>query len=178
PPSRKCRDGFRGGKSLAMFLPRKGDGQGMAVEETIVRKLASCAALLFCLLAASTLADKAYLTAADADVSELLPPPPPEGSAAQVRELQVVIDIEKAVTPDRLLRIEADAEISVYRLVEGILGTHFTKDRFPVTGAFIERVNQGSAVGVGSIKQRYKRLRPFQVSGEVKTPPHIAAEAQ
>jgi acid phosphatase (class A) len=150
----------------------------MAVEETIVRKLASCAAVLFCLLAGLTLPEKPYLTAADADFNGLLPPPPAEGSAAQARELQVVLDMQKAVTPERLVRIEADAEISVYRLVEGIFGTHFTKDRFPVTGNFIDRVNEATGMGVASIKLKYKRLRPFQVSGEVKTPPHIAAEAQ
>jgi acid phosphatase (class A) len=143
-----------------------------------VQKLAFYAAVLFCLLAALVLPDRPYLTTGDVDFGSVLPPPPADGSLAQQREIQIILDLQKSLTPERLTRIQADTAVSIYRLVEGIFGPHFSKDRFPVTDVFFDRVIQITAASVNPVKEKYGRLRPFQISTAIVTPAEIAAEAQ
>jgi acid phosphatase (class A) len=145
-----------------------------------MRKLALYSVVLLMLGAAPalSLSDKPYLAETDADFANLLPPPPADGSPADKRDMQMLLDLQKTLTPERLERIQIDTEQSVYRVAGEILGPSFTKDRFPLAGAFFDKVNKDSAVGVRAIKQKYKRLRPFQANKEVQSPPNIAAASQ
>jgi acid phosphatase (class A) len=127
---------------------------------------------------ALALSDKPYLAESDADFANLLPPPPADGSPADKHDLDMVLAIQKTLTPERLERIQADTEQSVYRVAGEVLGATFTKDRFPLAGEFFDKVNKDSAVGVRAIKQKYKRLRPFQASKDVQSPANIAAASQ
>jgi acid phosphatase (class A) len=145
-----------------------------------MRTLAICSLLFVCLGASSSLAlsNKPYLVESDADFANLLPPPPAEGSPGDRRDKRRVLELQKGLTPERLTSIHADLEQSVYRVAGEVLGLNFTKDRFPLAGPFFEKVNMDSAVGVRAIKQKYKRLRPFQANKEVQTPADIAAASQ
>jgi acid phosphatase (class A) len=145
-----------------------------------MRRLAVCSALLLCLGVTSALAlsDKPYLNASDADFGNLLPPPPADGSPRDKRDMQTVLDLQKTVTPERMALIQADTEQSVYRFAGEVLGPNFTKERFPLAGAFFDKVRTDSAIGVSPIKQAYKRSRPFQANPEVKPPANIAAASQ
>jgi acid phosphatase (class A) len=145
-----------------------------------MRKLALCSVVLLLLGAAPTLAlsDKPYLAETDADFANLLPPPPADGSAGDKADMQQLLAMQKTLTPERLERIQADTEQSVYRVAGEVLGPTFTKDHFPLAGAFFDKVNKDSGVGVGAIKRKYKRLRPFQASKEVQSPANIAAASQ
>src|SRR5260370_16104049 len=144
---------------------------------TIMRKLAVCSVVLLMLAAtpAMSLSDKPYLADTDADFANLLPPPPADGSARDKRDMQALLDLQKTLTPERLERIQADTEQSVYRVAGEVLGPTFTKDRFPLAGAFFDKVNKDSVVGGRTIKQKYKRLRPFQRNKEGQSPPELAA---
>jgi hypothetical protein len=126
----------------------------------IMRRLALYSAVLLCLgtTQALCLSDKPYLNASDADFGNLLPPPPADES--NKRDMQGVLDLQKAVTPARLEQIQADVEQTVYRVAGAIFGPT-TKDKFPLAGAFFDKVRDDSAAGVRDIKQKYKRLRPF-----------------
>jgi acid phosphatase (class A) len=145
-----------------------------------MRKLALYSVVLLMLGAAPalSLSDKPYLAETDADFATLLPPPPADGSPADKRDMQMLLDLQKTLTPERLERIQTDTEQSVYRVAGEVLGPGFTKDTFPLAGAFFDKVNKDSAVGVRAIKQKYKRLRPFQANKEVQSPPNIAAASQ
>lgn len=145
-----------------------------------MRKLALCSVILLCVgvIPALALSEKPYLNANDADFSNLLPPPPADGSARDKRDMQTVLELQKEVTPERLARIQADTEQSVYRFAGEVFGPNFTKEWFPLAGAFFDKVRIDSAVGVGPIKQAYKRLRPFQANADVKPPANIAAASQ
>jgi acid phosphatase (class A) len=145
-----------------------------------MRKLALSAIVLLLLGAAPalSLSDKPYLVETDADFANLLPPPPADGSPRDKSDLQAVLDLQKALTPERLERIHADVEQTVYRIAGEVLGPKFTKDDFPLAGAFFDKINKDSVVGVRAIKQKYKRLRPFQASKEVQSPADIAAASQ
>jgi acid phosphatase (class A) len=145
-----------------------------------MRNLALCSVVLLCLGATQALAlsDKPYLGASDADFGNLLPPPPADGSPLDKRDLQGVLDLQKNLTPARMAHIQADLEQTVYRVAGEVLGPTFTKDRFPITGAFFDKIRADSGAGVRDLKVKYQRKRPFQVSNEVKTPENIAREAQ
>src|SRR3979490_1160776 len=145
-----------------------------------MRRLALCSLVLLTLGAppALSLSDKPYLAETDADFANLLPPPPADGSARDKSDLQAVLDLQKTLTPERLERIHADVEQTVYRVAGEILGPKFTKENFPLAGPFFDKINKDSAVGVRAIKQKYKRQRPFQASKEVQSPADIAAASQ
>ena len=127
---------------------------------------------------ALSLSDKPYLMESDADFTNLLPAPPADGSARDQADMQALLALQKTLTPQRLERIQADTKQSVYQVAGEVLGTTFTQDRFPLAGAFFDKINKDSVVGVRAIKQKYKRLRPFQANKEVQSPPNIAAASQ
>jgi acid phosphatase (class A) len=133
-------------------------------------------ALLVCLAATPALAlsEKPYLTATDVDFPALLPPPPKEDSNAGKRDLQAILDLQKNMTPERMAAIHRDLDQSVYTVAGPVLGAKFTKENFPMAGDFFAKVVKDAGVGVGPIKQKYKKLRPFQYSKEVHTPDDIA----
>ena len=145
-----------------------------------MRKLALCSAILICVgvVPALALSDKPYLNDTDADFGNLLPPPPLDGSAIDKRDMQTVLELQKDVTAERLALIQADTEQSVYRFAGEVFGPNFTKERFPLAGAFFDKVRIDSAVGVGPIKKAYQRSRPFQANAAVKAPANIAAASQ
>ena len=145
-----------------------------------MRKAALCSLVLVALAAgpAMALSDKPYLVESDADFAALLPPPPADGSPADKRDMQLVLGLQKDMTPERLARIQADTQANVYRVAAEVFGADFTKEKFPLTGAFFDKINKDSVVGVRPIKQKYKRLRPFQANKEVVSPANIAAASQ
>jgi len=141
-----------------------------------MRKLAF---VLLCLIAtpAMAISDKPYITATDVDFPGLLPPPPTETSAEGKRDLQTLLDLQKNMTPERMAAIRKDLDQSVYTVAGSVLGPKFTKENFPMAGEFFAKVVKDAGVGVGPIKQKYKKLRPFQYSKDIKTPEDIAKAA-
>src|SRR5262249_27485418 len=135
--------------------------------------------LALCLLATPVfaLSGKPYITAADVDFPGLLPPPPTETSPDGKRDLQAIIELQKNMGPERLTAIRHDLDQSVYTVAGSVFGPKFTKENFPTAGAFFDKVVKDAGVGVGPIKQKYKKLRPFQYSKDIHTPDDIAKAA-
>jgi len=144
-----------------------------------MRKLALFSVLALCLAAtpALSLSQKPYITATDVDFPGLLPPPPTETSPDGKRDLQAIIDLQKTMNADRLAAIRHDLDQSVYTVAASVLGPKFTKENFPLAGDFFAKIVRDAGVGVGPIKQKYKKLRPFQYSKDVHTPDDIAKAA-
>lgn len=144
-----------------------------------MRRLALASVAAICLIAspAFSLSDKPYITAADVDFSGLLPPPPTETSPAGRLDTQILLAQQKDMTPERMAAIQRDLDQSVYTVAGPVLGANFTKEKFPLAGPFFDKVVKDGGVGVGPIKQKYKKLRPFQFSKDVKTPENIAKAA-
>ena len=145
-----------------------------------MRKVALLSVLALCLATSSAfaLSDKPYITAADVDFPTLLPPPPTEASAAGKRDLQMILDLQKNMTPERMAAIQRDLDQSVYTVAGPVLGPKFTKESFPLAGEFVAKVVKDAGVGVGPIKQKYKKIRPHQYSKDVQTPENIAKASQ
>jgi acid phosphatase (class A) len=131
--------------------------------------------VLLCLIAtpAMAISDKPYITANNVDFPGLLPPPPTETSPEGKRDLQAILDLQKNMTPQLEAAIQRDLDQSVYTVAGSVLGPKFTKENFPMAGEFFAKAVKDAGVGVGPIKQKYKKVRPFQYSKEVKTPENI-----
>ena len=81
------------------------------------------------------------------------------------------------MTPERMAAIHADLDQTVYTDRRSGFGSEFHQSEFPLGGRFIDKVVKDGGVGVGPIKQKYKKLRPFQYSKDVQTPEDIAKAA-
>jgi acid phosphatase (class A) len=145
-----------------------------------MHKLALWSLALVCLTVGPALAlsDKPYLVESDADFANVLPPPPLAGSERERLDLRAVVLLQRGLNPELMQQIQADTALSVFQVAGVVLGPNFTKEKLASVGAFFDKVNKDSAVGVRAIKQKYARKRPFQVSQEVKTPENIAAASQ
>ena len=132
-------------------------------------KLTSISVLALCLATFSALAlsDKPYITKDDIDIAALLPSPPVETSPAGQLDLQIVKELQENMTPERARTICNDLPQDVYNIAGPVLGPNFTKDRFPLTGEFIGKVVKDAGFGVGPVKQKYMKPRPFKYSADL-----------
>jgi len=156
-------------KKLEFFLEL--DNKPDPTEEPM-RKLALAPILLLCLAAtpAASLSDKPYISATDVDFPGLLPPPPTEASPAGKRDLQAILDLQKNMTPSGWPRFGRTSTRASTPSPAPYWVRNSPKRNFPMVGAFIDKVVKDGGVGVGPIKQKYKKLRPFQFSKEIQTP--------
>ncbi len=136
-----------------------------------MRKLALMTVAGLCLVASSAfaLSEKPYITQADVDIASLLPSPPTETSPAGQLDLQIVRDLQKNMTPERAKAVRGDLPQDVYTVAGPVLGATFTKEKFPLTGEFIAKVVKDASFGVGPVKQKYMKARPFKYSAELAT---------
>jgi acid phosphatase (class A) len=134
-----------------------------------MRKSVLLSALALCLATSSAfaLSGKPYITKDDIDISSLLPSPPPETSPAGQLDLQIIKNLQSNMTPERAKAIRDDLPQDVYNIARPVLGPNFTKDKFPLTGDFIAKVVKDAGFGVGPVKQKYMKARPFKYSAEL-----------
>jgi acid phosphatase (class A) len=134
-----------------------------------MRKPVLLSAFALCLATSSAfaLSDKPYITKDDIDISSLLPSPPLETSPAGQLDLQIVKNLQSNMTPERAKAIRNDLPQDVYNIARPVLGPNFTKDKFPLTGDFIAKVVKDAGFGVGPVKQKYMKARPFKYSAEL-----------
>ena len=144
-----------------------------------MRKINFISAALICLAVspAFAISDKPYITAADVDFPNLLPPPPKEDSPAGKRDVEAIINLQKNMTPQLDAAIHHDLDQSVYTVAGPVLGPKFTKENFPLAGEFFAKVTKDAGVGVGPIKQKYKKVRPYQYSKDIHADEDIAKAA-
>jgi acid phosphatase (class A) len=124
---------------------------------------------VLCVAASSAfaLSDKPYITKDDVDIAALLPSPPTESSPAGRLDLQIVKELQQNMTPDRAKAIRDDLPQDVYNIARPVLGPNFTKDKFPLTGEFMDKVVKDAGFGVGPVKQKYMKPRPFKYGPEL-----------
>jgi len=136
-----------------------------------MRKVTLLSVFALCLAAPSAfaLSDKPYITKDDIDIASLLPSPPKEASPAGQLDLQTVVDLQKNMTPERAKAIRDDLDQTVYQIAGPVFGPNFTKANFPLTGQFIDKVVKDASYGVGPVKQKYMKARPFKYSAELAT---------
>jgi acid phosphatase (class A) len=100
------------------------------------------------------------LDAQSFDPGRLIPPPPPEGSDVQKRELATLRQIQQTRTPERLAQAKSDGDhedITIYSAA--IPG--FDLKALPATARALETVDHDQKILAGIAKGWFKRPRPW-----------------
>ena len=142
-----------------------------------MRKFVLAALLMAAATPAFSISEKPYLTPNEVDFATLIPPPPSENSPQGKLDDQFILDAQKNMTPQKMADIQHDFAQDVFVVGEPVLGPNFNKEKLPMTAAFFAKVVKEAGAGVGPLKQKYKKVRPFQYDKNIHTPENIAARS-
>lgn len=135
-------------------------------------KLRSRAAALL-LLAALSLpamvraANFTYLAPTDVDAVKLLPAPPAASSAEAKSELEVVLKVQSARTPEECARAQGEAKLKMTAF-QSVLGANFTSENFPLTDKLLKHAGADSKLLSEAAKVMFDRPRPPKVDANVQ----------
>lgn len=108
-----------------------------------------------------------YIASGEIDLRALLADPPADDSPATRAEIEELLKLQAARTPEQLAQPEVVNPLTVY-LFAPVLGTNFTAATLPVTDKLLARVGaQTSAVSARS-KKLWKRARPFRTDARIQ----------
>jgi acid phosphatase (class A) len=114
-----------------------------------------------------------YFDPATIDVKALealLPDPPTEGSPADLKEIEIVLDKQKTRTrEDEIRATEEQEHLKVY-LFENVLGPWFAEKNLPATAALFQRVGAVVHPVVDLAKKHWNRPRPFLQDKRIHPP--------
>ena len=97
----------------------------------------------------------------DIDVTELLPPPPADGSPAQKAELAEVEQAVATRTPDALQQATADDRLENPAIYRGVIGGGFDLDKLPATAGMFADVMSAQRTAANDAKKFFLRNRPW-----------------
>jgi acid phosphatase (class A) len=120
------------------------------------------AILIFVLSAGTVCAQKKLqvLTAAETDPGRLLPPPAPDGSPSQQKELAEVQHLVKTRTPERFAQAKWDNEHENASAFYATLGPDFDIKKLPETAKLLELVLNDQSVIASASKVYFHRKAP------------------
>jgi acid phosphatase (class A) len=109
-----------------------------------------------------------YLTPAQIDLTVMLPPPPPAGSALEQSELSAVVAIQKNASTDRIALANSDANETVFDMYTRTFGAAFTPDKLPKATVFFLRALSSEDDVTAPAKTFFARTRPFLADADIK----------
>jgi acid phosphatase (class A) len=142
-----------------------------------MRKLALAALLCLAATPAFSLSDQPYMAPNAVDFALLVPPPPAESSERGKLDDQFILDAQKNMTAQKMADIQRDFIQNVFVVGQPVLGDKFSKENMPMTDAFFAKVIKEAGAGVGPLKRKYKKIRPFQYDKNIHTPENIASKS-
>ncbi len=126
---------------------------------------------------ASALSSQPYFQSGAIDLVELIPPPPAPGSPAAARDLEAVIEAQRAAhqlgTTDHAV---ADAELTCARFAD-VLGAGLGAAQAPKALYFLNRAALMGASASGPAKTYWWRPRPYLTSPQVERLADVAPGA-
>jgi acid phosphatase (class A) len=138
--------------------------EGSAVRQGLAVALLA-GVLLFPAVGASAKSDY-YVSVAEVDLDDILPPPPLPGSPAQAADMQAVMDAQNARSSKQVEQALADFKKSIFRFKD-VLGPNFTPANLPYTNAFFRRILGDDEKIVSDAKDFFARPRPFITNVDV-----------
>lgn len=108
-----------------------------------------------------------YLRAADFDYRALLGDPPAEGSPAQQREIQRLLELQAGRTPEQVRRLKSEEQLEVFTFAPAI-GPWFSAKNLPLTDELMRKVNEEAQSIDAAAKRIWKRRRPPQADPRIK----------
>lgn len=108
-----------------------------------------------------------FLAPGAVDFARILPPPPGPDSITAQADLEAVLQVQAARTPEQeaWAKFNEKDDLFGYRRV---LGDWFTAANLPVTAEFFKQVTSDSAVASSAIKNLYSRPRPPKLDARVQ----------
>ena len=92
--------------------------------------------------------DLHYVTAAQINLVQVLPPPPAPGSDAQRRDIATMLAVQRARTNAAAARAIADDPVSVFRFAD-VLGPNFNAAGLPKSATFLDQVRRDIGIASG-----------------------------
>jgi acid phosphatase (class A) len=91
---------------------------------------------------------------------ERIPPPPKEGSAADLSDLEYVLAVRATATPEQVAHAKRTEKLDPFAIFSEVLGPGFAEDKYPLTKRLLGEVSvTGESVKDG-LKAYYARKRP------------------
>jgi len=113
-----------------------------------------------------------YITPAQIDLVQVLPPPPAPGSEAQRRDIATMLTVQNARTNAAVARVIADDPISVFRFAD-VLGPNFNAAGLPKSAAFFDHVRRDIDGLTSETRNYWHRERPFLVDRNIHPPGNL-----
>ena len=107
-----------------------------------------------------------YVSPAEVDLEDILPPPPLPDSPEQVADMKAVMDAQNARSSRDIEQALADFKKSIFRFKD-VLGPNFTPENLPYTNAFFRRILGDDEKIVSDAKDFFARPRPFITNADV-----------
>ena len=111
-----------------------------------------------------------FVDASRVDLSQLLPPPPPNHSPITLEEIGEMKAIQGSRTSAAAQRASADADESIWRFADAVGDPKFDKAHLPKFSAFFKRVDRTASVVVAPAKVHWARPRPYLLYPDVIKP--------
>lgn len=111
-----------------------------------------------------------YFLASQVDWIPLLPAPPKPGSAEQQRDLQGVLDAQASARKNPARRQQAidDSGLSCFQFADALDNPAFDEKKLPRTAEFLKKATGDGVSATGSVKDYWKRPRPYMTSDKVE----------
>ena len=128
-----------------------------------MRRILVAAVLAFCALSAPCGAEELrFLAPGQPDLADLLPAPPPPGSARERAELAELLALQKSRTPEMAAAAVLDARETPERFL-AVLGPMARTERLPLTMALLRAAAEDEYLAIAAVKETWARRRPFLV---------------
>jgi acid phosphatase (class A) len=94
-------------------------------------------------------------------------PPPAPGSAAERRDIDRVLALQKGATAKEIAAAQRTLDLTVFTFAKAV-GPDFNLGRFPQTGAFFRRLNGIVGKTNDELKAHFKRPHPFEADPRIR----------
>jgi acid phosphatase (class A) len=108
-----------------------------------------------------------FLKSDSVDVANLLPEPPAKDSLEQQSEIELILKLQEARTPEQVTRIKLEDKFTVF-IFSDVLGPGFTPENCPETKALFEKTMVDAKYFSKVGKAHWDRARPPMAHPKVK----------
>ncbi|HTW36278.1 MAG TPA: phosphatase PAP2 family protein [Rhizomicrobium sp.] len=103
------------------------------------------------------------------DATQLLPPPPADGSPAAKAERAELDQVVAARTPEMLAQATQDDAIENPTIYRAVIGEGFDLDKLPATSKMLTDVMREQRAAANRAKRFFQRARPWVAEPDLKT---------
>jgi acid phosphatase (class A) len=92
---------------------------------------------------------------------ERIPPPPSEGDATDLSDLEYVLAIQACATPEEIEHVQLTAALDPFAIFGEVLGADFTVANYPLTNELLTKTSSTAEKIKDELKAYYARKRPI-----------------